>query len=192
MEPEAEDQHDDSPFQLLDRLFSFLNTEEKPLNPVLSGYFSKLVTLLLTRRQKQLVPYIFNTENDSKLVDLLLFHVYQKSLSEFLNKLLALSTGDFEEEQAEIISKKQKEIYEKLIEKLGSDEVEDQLNAITLLSENLENKEYFTILARRENLASLFQIAFKHPSDEGRKSGLNVIIALLNVFIEKHRGSNND
>jgi hypothetical protein len=192
MEPEAEDQHDDSPFQLLDRLFSFLNTEEKPLNPVLSGYFSKLVTLLLTRRQKQLVPYIFNTENDSKLVDLLLFHVYQKSLSEFLNKLLALSTGDFEEEQAEIISKKQKEIYEKLIEKLGSEEVEDQLNAITLLSENLENKEYFTILSRRENLASLFQIAFKHPSDEGRKSGLNVIIALLNVFIEKHRGSNND
>lgn len=89
-----------SPVQLLDRLFGFLESQEKPLNPVLSGYFSKLVTLLLTRRQKQLVPYVFGGEDHGKYVDLLLFHVYQKSLSEFLNRLLGLNVAEFEGELA--------------------------------------------------------------------------------------------
>lgn len=65
-EPDSEDAHfedvDFSPFQLLDRLFKFLDTEEK-LNAVLSGYFAKLTTLLLTRRREKLVPYIFSEEN---------------------------------------------------------------------------------------------------------------------------------
>jgi hypothetical protein len=51
-EPEVEDQQDHSPVQLLKRLFTFVQSNETPLNPVLAGYFSKLVTLLLTRRQK--------------------------------------------------------------------------------------------------------------------------------------------
>jgi len=110
------------------------------LNAVLSGYFSKLLTLLLTRREKQIIPYIFNAENDCSLLDNLVHHVYQKSLSEFLNKLLGVNATEFEGELAEIISKKQKEVFEKLIEKLGSDEVEDQMNAITIISENMENR----------------------------------------------------
>jgi hypothetical protein len=48
-----------SKYMLLDRLFSFLRTEEKPLNPVLSGYFAKLVTLFINRKQKQIIPYVF-------------------------------------------------------------------------------------------------------------------------------------
>jgi hypothetical protein len=42
---------------LLERLFTFIKvkpgqTEEDRLNPVLSGYFCKLVTLLISRKQK--------------------------------------------------------------------------------------------------------------------------------------------
>jgi hypothetical protein len=37
---------------LLDRLFKFVKTDKKPLNPVLAGYFTKLVTLLINRKQK--------------------------------------------------------------------------------------------------------------------------------------------
>jgi hypothetical protein len=44
---------------LLDRLMKFIRPKEKNLNAVLSGYFSKLMTLLLTRKQKSLLPYIF-------------------------------------------------------------------------------------------------------------------------------------
>ena len=35
------------------------------LNPVLSGYFSKLVTLLLTRKKAQLLPYVFNVVEEA-------------------------------------------------------------------------------------------------------------------------------
>jgi hypothetical protein len=36
---------------LLNKLFKFLQTEQKPLNPVLAGYFSKLVSSLVSRKQ---------------------------------------------------------------------------------------------------------------------------------------------
>lgn len=39
-------------YVLLNRLFKFIRTDEKPLNAVLSGYFAKLVTLLINRKQK--------------------------------------------------------------------------------------------------------------------------------------------
>ena len=45
---------------LLDRLFKFIDTDEVPLNAVLSGYFSKLVSLLINRKLKSIVPYIFD------------------------------------------------------------------------------------------------------------------------------------
>ena len=75
----------DNKFVLLDRLFQFLETEED-LNPVLSGYFAKLVSLLISRKQKLLIPYIFAPE--SKIIDNLVRHCGQKSISEVLNKLL--------------------------------------------------------------------------------------------------------
>ena len=70
----AEDENEDSKYMLLDRLFKFIRTEEKPLNPVLAGSFFRLVNLLITRKQKQLVPYIFGDESD--VIDCLLNHVY--------------------------------------------------------------------------------------------------------------------
>lgn len=47
-------------FMLLKYLFKFVQTRQYPLNPVLSGYFAKLVILLLNRKQKQVVPFIFS------------------------------------------------------------------------------------------------------------------------------------
>ena len=51
-EPEPEVEEEEGKYALLDRLFKFVRQEEKPLNPVLSGYFAKLVTLLINRKQK--------------------------------------------------------------------------------------------------------------------------------------------
>jgi hypothetical protein len=52
-EPEPEEEEEEpspSKYALLDRLFKFIKTTETPLNPVLSGYFFKLVTLLINRK----------------------------------------------------------------------------------------------------------------------------------------------
>jgi hypothetical protein len=49
----------------LDRLFKFVRTaDNEQLNPVLSGYFCKLVSLLISRKQKLLIPYIFAPGQD--------------------------------------------------------------------------------------------------------------------------------
>lgn len=78
----------------MDRLFKFIRTKDIPLNPVLAGYFAKLVTLLINRKQKNLIPYVFRPESD--VIDCLLYHVYQKSIAELLNKLLSIQNHDFE------------------------------------------------------------------------------------------------
>ena len=46
-------------FELLHHLFKFVRTTEQPLNAVLAGYFAKLVTLLINRQQKQILPFVF-------------------------------------------------------------------------------------------------------------------------------------
>ncbi len=96
-EPEAEDQEEEekeeeNKYMLLERLLKFIRSKDKPLNAVLSGYFSKVFTLLINRKQKSLLPYIFNADSD--VLDSLLFHVYQKSISDILNKLLTLGDAN--------------------------------------------------------------------------------------------------
>ena len=59
---------------LLDRLFRFIRSKDTPLNPVLAGYFAKLVTILINRKPKSLIPYVFG--QDSDVIDCLLYHVY--------------------------------------------------------------------------------------------------------------------
>ena len=81
---------------LLDRLFKFIRTKDKSLNPVLGGYFFRLVGLLIMRKQKLLVPYIFG--DDSDVIECLMHHVYQKSVSEVLNKLLNILGINFDDE----------------------------------------------------------------------------------------------
>jgi len=55
----SEEEEECSKYMLLDRLFKFImSKDDEPVNPVLSGYFSKVVCLLINRKQKQVVPYI--------------------------------------------------------------------------------------------------------------------------------------
>jgi len=50
--PETEDdeEEEENKFVLLERLFKFIQTDDEQLNPVLAGYFCKLVSLLISRK----------------------------------------------------------------------------------------------------------------------------------------------
>ena len=106
-EEEVEDDEEEgNKYLLLERLFKFIQqADEEDLNPVLSGYYCKLVSLLISRKQKQLFPFIFAKE--STVIEDLLKHVYQKSISEILNKLLTLVDTDHEPEIVAMIQEKQ-------------------------------------------------------------------------------------
>lgn len=77
MEPEPEEEEskeNNGKYMLLDRLFKFIRTDKTPLNSVLAGYFAKLVTLFINRKQRMIVPYVF--EEGSDVLPWLLYHVY--------------------------------------------------------------------------------------------------------------------
>lgn len=66
-------------YELLDMLFTFIIEKQKneEVNPVLSGYFQKVVMALLSFRQKEVMNYIYRKET---LMSKLLEHVYDKSI----------------------------------------------------------------------------------------------------------------
>lgn len=151
---EEEDPDAGNKYVLLDRLFKFLEDEVEEgeeLNPVLSGYFCKLVSLLVSRKQKQLVPYIFSSE--SKIIDLLLKHVGQKSISEILNKLVTQLDSDFEPAIMEQIQLKQQMVVERLIASLSPEMHEEcNLNASSIIQDMFEIKEFYNILCQESSV----------------------------------------
>ena len=92
-------------YMLLDRLFKFVkSSDNQPVNSVLAGYFSKVVQLLINRKQKQIVPYIIGDEN--QVVESLLKHVYSRSVAEVIHRLLHIVESNFEEDVATKIAAK--------------------------------------------------------------------------------------
>lgn len=163
-----------SKFMLLDRLMLFIRQQEKPLNDVLAGYFSKLMTLLINRKQKSLLPYVFGAESD--VIDCLLNHVYQKSISELVTKFLNISedtakAGDNSALASEI-KRQQVNILVTLVDKLGPDNTdEDNLNACSILQDALDTKEFYSVVSRRTSLSKLLEFALPSSSQEGTESG---------------------
>ena len=102
-----------SQYILLDQLFKFISIEkadndESPeqINPVLAGYFSKVVQLLINRKQKQIVPYIVADENN--VIENMLRHVYSRSVSEVIHRFLHIPESNFDDDiSAKIAEKKQ-------------------------------------------------------------------------------------
>lgn len=188
-EPEEEEKEDEANnFLLLERLFKFIRTKETPLNPVLSGYFAKLVTLLINRKQKNLVPFVFAPNSD--IIDNLLYHVYQRSIAELLNKLLNVQDHDFESPIQEEIKAKQHQVLEALIEKIGPDGSEDDhLNASSILQDMLETKDFYVVICQKTNINKLLDFAFvqENANTSSQNAALAVLTAMVQVFHEKKK-----
>lgn len=184
-EAAEEDDDADNKYVLLDRLFKFIAAPEgEELNPVLSGYFCKLVSLLISRKQKQLVPYIFRPE--SPIIDHLVNHVGQKSVSEILNKLLTQIDSDFEPEILAQIQQKQQLVVTRLITQLGPGlSEENNLNGSSIIQEMFEIKEFYNIICTKENVKTIADFATA-PMGESTKQSKQSALAVLNQIISHH------
>jgi len=164
---EHSEEEEVSKYMLLDRLFKFISIDEKEngeVNPVLAGYFSKVVQLLINRKQKQIVPYIFAEEN--KVVESLLAHVYSRSVAEVLHRLLHTVESNFDDELAAKITIQKQVILNSLIEQLKSEkEDETVMNAAFILQDIMEQKSFFQMLTKKQNLQKMFEIAFGPDTD---------------------------
>ena len=180
-----EDDEPDNKYVLLDRLFKFVRTEgDEQLNPVLSGYFCKLVSILISRKCRQLVPYVFAPGSD--LIECLLKHVYQRSISEILNKLLTqidMNDAEYEADVRAQIAEKQKMAVSKLVDTLGPDYSEEHnLNSRTIIMDMFESKEYYNIICNKENLSKIVDFA-THGVTESTKASKMCSLIVLNQIV---------
>jgi len=151
---------------------------------VLSGYFCKLVSLLISRKQKSLVPYIFAPGSD--VIEQMLKHVYQKSISEVLNKLLTQIDSDFEPEIMAEIKAKQQLAVSKLIDQLGPDvSDEHNLNGCTIIQDMFEIKEFYNIICKRESLNKIVDYSTA-AFDKSTKTSKSCSLIVLNQIISNH------
>lgn len=131
-----------------------------------------------------MIPYIFAPDSD--IIDHMVRHVGQKSVSEILNKLMTQIDQDY---MAELIQKKQLSVVEKLIAHLGPDKHEENnLNACTILQDMFEHKEFFNILIKKENFQAIVSMATASMTESTKASktcSLTVLNQILSHHIEK-------
>ena len=83
-----------SSLNLLEFLFSFIDTNEL-LNPVLSGYFNKLVQVLFKKNPSKLIEYIY--DKNGLLLIQLSKHVVQRSIAELTSLLIGYDNMLYDE-----------------------------------------------------------------------------------------------
>lgn len=183
-EKSEEEEEQGGKYMLLDRLFKFIKTtDDEPVNLVLAGYFSKVVQLLINRKQKQIVPYIIADEN--KVVVNLLRHVYSRSIAEVIHRILHIVESNFEEEVSTLIAAQKQLILSSLIDQLATErEDETIMNAAFILQDILEQKAFFQILTKRHNMQKMFDIAFPETKS-ANPDGCFVTQGLIARFVQQ-------
>lgn len=173
-------------------MFKFVRQSKAPVNAVLAGYFSKVLTSLLSRKQNQLIPYLFETNNDA--IDCLLNHIYQKSISEVLISILKIEEANFTDELASTIKKRKKSVIVTLVNKLGSEtDDEECLNAATILNELIDANDYIFNENRQPTIERLSQIAFDTNAHIAySRQAAKLVLEKLVLKINNKSNLNND
>ena len=114
---------------------------------------------------------------------MMLKHVYQKSISEILSKILT-PDSDFDEELTANIKTKQKFAITCLIDGLGPDFGDEQnMNCCTILLDMIETKEFFNIICLNENIKKIVNFSIS-AIDKSTKSSKNSSLTVLNKITQ--------
>jgi len=135
---------------LLEKLLSLL-AEVEPLNPVLAGYFAKVIFALIEANNERLVKYLFQFESH---INNFIRHSYNNSIAEVMARLLTVNNN-----KDELLKEKQK-VLDKIIEKLAPENSLETIvnigHTLCMLIDGRQHLEYFLSL---EVLTKLFQYA---------------------------------
>jgi hypothetical protein len=154
---------------IIDILFDFLRKDEE-LNPVLCGYFTKFLYSLMGHNRKGFFTYVFNPDN--KVVEYLIKHIYNRSISELLIKILS--------ENLEIEEVKREFIFN-LLDSLETQEFEGKINGSMVISELIDTKTFKDIFKSEEVNRRLFQL-LRSEDDLTVRSTLIVMNSLYKRF----------
>jgi hypothetical protein len=106
---------------VIDNLYSFLLTDEMPLNPLLSSYFAKVIGTLISKRTKALLEYLETRDDFSQLF---LRHINTSAIMDVLLRLLTTIDNNEMKNQVFIWLKNIK-IIDSMIEMFSGDISDD-------------------------------------------------------------------
>ena len=188
--------------ELLDHLFSFLPEKEeegKRLNYVLCGYFSSIISNLLSINPTELLKYVYTVRSDIlyKMVN----HCYRKSISDTLSRILHFenyfqSEDSLDKDTRNNMEEKRKEILSKIFQKIDINKDNEDLNSIYFLITGLfdqaieeEKLMLESIINIRRNMKALLtkqlfdlDLAKNDENIENKRKNFMVIIDIV-VFL---------
>ena len=128
------------------------------------------------------MPYIF--QEDPELMDYLLMHIYQRSISEILGKLLTQLDSDYDTELQAIIKAKQLEVAGKLVDCLSAEHCEESnLNAATIIQDMFDIRDYQPVIFKAESMAKIVKWAVDVSGTPETRSSEICSLQVLNQVI---------
>jgi len=116
---------------ILEYLFSFLDSNEE-LNPVLSGYFNKVVESLFRRNPEKMIEFVYDNEG---IMASLAKHIGNRSISDLLGLFICYESFHYEDEKPLYLTLKL-EVIEDLVNILTeSEDIDSSTNAAHVLCE---------------------------------------------------------
>ena len=189
--------------ELIDYLFTFLPKEyeeDKPLNYVLCGYFSSIITNLLDINPIVFLNYVYNERKD--VFFLLTSHCYRKSICDTLSKLLHFENYFIEksikldEETIYKMNEIRIEVLRDIFTKINIDMNNEQLNSIyTFITELFDSsrinqiKDLFKkivdnkIIIRSLIYQNLFNLDLISNFDENVRNKRKNFIIIVDIII---------
>ena len=165
-------------FPLLEQLFSVLNEPE--INPVLAGYFLKVFEILLEKKQIDLMNYLFAHKQH---ITRLLYHVYDKSISEVVKKVVSNEDRYFSGTTGEEFLYEKMEIIDLLIDHLGpSNPTHTILNSGAILTGLIEGRQHLAYFNEPKILKRVF-VSLTSLNSGSLCAGIAYITALLKLNV---------
>lgn len=148
-------------FGLLEKLLSFV-AQDKEANPVLAGYFCKVMMVIIEKRKIDLLDYIFTYREH---IYNILKHGYNKSVADVLSKILSNEDKFITGATGEEYEIEKREVLDKMISKMEpTNTVEDITNNCFILCNLVDNKQHLSYFLNPDVIKRIYQIGVSgHP-----------------------------
>lgn len=163
---------------LLDKLMSLLKGE-RPLNTVLAGYFSRVMSSLMARRSGDLVEYM---REKPEILQLLVHHLDTTSIAEVLARLAGADEPQGYSESPSVMWLAETDVLQLLVHSLGTDTPQEgQSNAAEVLAAIARSTAtpLTQKMASSEFMQRLVDAALAPHSGIAATHAVNVCLALL-------------
>lgn len=140
---------------MLEHLLQFIDTDEEK-NPVLSGYFSKLLSIVVNYKEDDFLEYIYKVNTNVLLH--MTKHLYSRSISEIFVKIML--SEKLKADNLEGVIEFKREVILRILNNLekGTDNKELYLNTNYIVNEFVSNKSLFAYFIEESFLSKLLDL----------------------------------